>query len=151
VRFDRLAAGRQGLTVNDLQDRLHSLVEGTPVGIVVEDGRRVPLVMRGNDELRVSAVRLQNQVLQTPAGNSVTLAQLARIERSEPRDVDAGNGHAGEDGALRQCRGLGERQGGGDGHGHKGRSCHQIAFHQGTSLRMAMARNGPVPAPVRQG
>jgi len=92
VRFDRLAAGRQGLTVNDLQDRLHSLVEGTPVGIVVEDGRRVPLVMRGNDELRDSAVRLQNQVLQTPAGNSVTLAQLARIERSEgPVKVDREN------------------------------------------------------------
>jgi cobalt-zinc-cadmium resistance protein CzcA len=48
--------------------------------------------MRGNDELRDSAVRLQNQVLQTPAGNSVTLAQLARIERSEgPVTVDREN------------------------------------------------------------
>ncbi|MBU3694897.1 MAG: efflux RND transporter permease subunit [Rhodocyclaceae bacterium] len=92
VRFDRLAAGRQGLSVNDLQDRLHSLVEGAQTGIVLEGGRRVPLVMRGADDLRQSAARLEGQVLETPAGNSVTLAQLTRIERSEgPVKVDREN------------------------------------------------------------
>lgn len=92
VRFDRLAAGRQGLTVNDLQDRLHSLVEGAQTGIVIEQGRRVPLVMRGDETLRQSPARLGEQVLQTPGGSSLTLAQLAQIERSEgPVKVDREN------------------------------------------------------------
>lgn len=92
VRFDRLAAGRQGLTVNDLQDRLHSLVEGAQTGIVIEQGRRVPLVMRGDETLRQSPARLGEQVLQTPGGASLTLAQLAQIERSEgPVKVDREN------------------------------------------------------------
>ena len=92
VRFDRLAAGRQGLTVNDLQDRLHSLIEGAQTGIVIEQGRRVPLVMRGDETLRQSPARLGEQVLQTPGGASLTLAQLAQIERSEgPVKVDREN------------------------------------------------------------
>jgi cobalt-zinc-cadmium resistance protein CzcA len=92
VRFDRLAAGRQGLTVNALQDRLHSLIEGAQTGIVIEQGRRVPLIMRGDETLRQSPARLGEQVLQTPGGASLTLAQLAQIERSEgPVMVDREN------------------------------------------------------------
>lgn len=92
VRFDRLAAGRQGLTVNDLQDRLHSLIEGAQTGVVMEEGRRVPLLMRGDDTLRQSPARLGEQLLQTPGGASLTLAQLAQIERSEgPVKVDREN------------------------------------------------------------
>ena len=47
VAVDRLAAGRFGLNVDDIQNDLKALLEGRNVGIVIDQGRRVPVVLRG--------------------------------------------------------------------------------------------------------
>ena len=52
VAVDRLAAGRFGLNVNDIQNDLKALLEGRNVGIVIDQGRRVPVVLRGPESLR---------------------------------------------------------------------------------------------------
>ena len=44
--IDRQAAGRYGMTVESLQDDLRVLVEGQRVGTVIEQGRRLPLLLR---------------------------------------------------------------------------------------------------------
>ncbi|HEU6455072.1 MAG TPA: CusA/CzcA family heavy metal efflux RND transporter, partial [Roseateles sp.] len=54
INIDRLAAGRLGLNVDDVQNDLKTLLEGRNVGLVIEQGRRVPLLLRGPQDLRNS-------------------------------------------------------------------------------------------------
>ncbi|RME32848.1 MAG: efflux RND transporter permease subunit, partial [Gammaproteobacteria bacterium] len=54
LRVDRLAAGRLGLAVDDLEQDLRALVEGVRLGTVYEGGRRIPLQLRGPETLRAS-------------------------------------------------------------------------------------------------
>ena len=46
----RAAAGKAGLPVDALQDRLRAQIEGVPVGLVIESGRRIPVMLRGLDD-----------------------------------------------------------------------------------------------------
>ena len=92
VQVDRLAAGRFGLNVEDVQNSLRSLLEGRIAGTVIEGGRRVPLLIRGpgslqNDPDAFAAIRIT-----TPDGHSLPLASVARIERIDgPVKVDREN------------------------------------------------------------
>ena len=52
VRIDRQAAGRHGLDVAAVQDELRGQLEGMPAGTVLEEQRRVPVLVRG--ETRVA-------------------------------------------------------------------------------------------------
>jgi cobalt-zinc-cadmium resistance protein CzcA len=80
VAIDRQAAGRLGLTVEQIQNDLRALVEGQRAGVVMQDARRVPLVVRGGDDLRLSPERFAQLRLPTPGGQSVALSQLAQLE-----------------------------------------------------------------------
>ncbi len=92
IAVDRLAAGRLGLNVDDIQNDLKALLEGRTVGTVIEQGRRTPLVMRGPDSLRVSPADFEALRLALPSGGSVPLASVARIERIDgPVKVDREN------------------------------------------------------------
>jgi cobalt-zinc-cadmium resistance protein CzcA len=99
VEVDRLAAGRLGFNIEALQSSLKSLVEGQPVGLVVEPGRRTPIVLRGgdgNNGVRDSVERFSELRIALPGdnagGKTVPLAELARIERLEgPVKVDREN------------------------------------------------------------
>ncbi|WP_234086221.1 efflux RND transporter permease subunit [Azonexus sp. R2A61] len=92
VRIDRLAAGRLGLPVNEVQQVLKSLLEGQRAGVVIEDGRRVPLVLRGPARLRDAPAEFAALRLTLPDGGSVPLAEVARIERVDgPVKVDREN------------------------------------------------------------
>ena len=57
VALDRQALGRLGLSVEQVQNDLRTLVEGQRAGVVMQDARRVPLVVRGGDDLRMSPER----------------------------------------------------------------------------------------------
>ncbi|MEW6131954.1 MAG: CusA/CzcA family heavy metal efflux RND transporter [Pseudomonadota bacterium] len=81
IDIDRLAAGRFGLNVDDIQNDLRALVEGRQLGVVVEPGRRTPLLLRGADSLRNSAAAFAGLRITTPAGESVPLSALAHIRR----------------------------------------------------------------------
>ena len=92
IVVDRLAAGRAGLNVNDVQNDLKALLEGRQVGTVIEQGRRVPVILRGPAGLRRSPADFAALRLALPGGGSVPLATVARIERVDgPVKVDREN------------------------------------------------------------
>ena len=91
VAVDRLAAGRLGLDVDALQSSLKSLVEGQPVGLVIEPGRRTPLTIRG-DGADGGVEAFSTLRVATPGGGTVPLAQVAKIERVDgPVKIDREN------------------------------------------------------------
>jgi len=83
LKVDRLAAGRLGLDVATLEDSLRTQVEGIEVGTVYEGARRTPLIVRGPRELRDSAAVFGALQLTTADVQSVPLASLVDLQRSE--------------------------------------------------------------------
>ncbi|MCC7412371.1 MAG: efflux RND transporter permease subunit [Gammaproteobacteria bacterium] len=81
--FDRLAIGRVGLSVDAVARVLRAMVEGDDLGIVYENDRRTPLIVRGDADLRASAPQLANLKLTLDDGRQVPLASLARLQRVE--------------------------------------------------------------------
>jgi cobalt-zinc-cadmium resistance protein CzcA len=89
VVVDRLMAGRFGLSVEDVAAALRAQVEGQPLGLVLEGGRRTPLVMRGADEVRMSPALFAGVHLTLPNGESVPLSAVANLKRiAGPVKVD---------------------------------------------------------------
>jgi cobalt-zinc-cadmium resistance protein CzcA len=92
VEVDRLAAGRMGLNVGEVQDALRTEVEGSVVGIVLEQGRRTPLLLRGPEGVRDSAALFGGVTLTLESGRTVPLADVARLRRVDgPVKVDHEN------------------------------------------------------------
>ncbi len=96
VEIDRLAAGRLGLPIEDVQNALKTLVEGLPAGLVVEPGRRTPVLLRGGPDYKTSVERFADLRLSLPGEGAnvrtVPLSQVAKIERVEgPVKVDREN------------------------------------------------------------
>jgi cobalt-zinc-cadmium resistance protein CzcA len=93
VAIDRLAAGRLGLNVDDIGNTLRSQIEGQQLGIVIEDGRRIPLVMRGTSDIQRSPALFAALTLPLPNGQSAPLSAVAKLERVDgPVKVDRENG-----------------------------------------------------------
>jgi cobalt-zinc-cadmium resistance protein CzcA len=81
VVVDRLAAGRYGLSVEDVQDALRVQIEGQRAGTVIAGGKRIPILLRGPDGVRVSPAEFAALRISTADGQSVPLQSLARLER----------------------------------------------------------------------
>ena len=81
VIVDRLAAGRFGLSVEDVQDALRAQIEGQRAGLVIEGNRRVPILLRGPDRVKLSPAEFANLRLTAPDGSSVPLQSVARLVR----------------------------------------------------------------------
>jgi len=93
VVIDRLAAGRLGLSVDDISNSLRTQVEGRLLGTVIEEGRRTPLLVRGDAEVQQSPALFAALTLPLANGQSVPLAVVARLERTDgPVKVDRENG-----------------------------------------------------------
>jgi cobalt-zinc-cadmium resistance protein CzcA len=93
--LDRASIGRAGLAIEDVQDDLRTLVEGRPAGVVIEEGRRLPLLLRGPQGGSDGLTPDLFSQLSLPAagGRSLPLTQLAHIERTEgPVKIDRENG-----------------------------------------------------------
>lgn len=82
VVVDRAAAGRLGLSVEDVQDALRQQVEGERAGSVIENNWRVPVLIRGPDNLRSSPGDFSQLQLVTPDGTAVPLTSVAKLERN---------------------------------------------------------------------
>ena len=89
VAVDRQAAGRYGLSVEDVQDALRAQIEGQRVGTVIDGNRRIPIVLRGPDAVKVSPAEFASLSIMSSNGQSVPLQTLARLEReSGPVKID---------------------------------------------------------------
>ena len=93
VVIDRLAAGRLGLSVDDISNSLRTQVEGRLLGTVIEEGRRTPLLLRGDAEVQQSPALFAALTLPLANGQNVPLSVVARLERADgPVKVDRENG-----------------------------------------------------------
>lgn len=94
VRIDRVAAGRLGLSVAEINRLLQSQLEGRLLGIVLEGPRRTPVLLRGNQVVRESAVDFSQLRLSLPQGGSVPLTSVAQVVREEgPVKIDRERGN----------------------------------------------------------
>jgi cobalt-zinc-cadmium resistance protein CzcA len=80
---DRMAAGRLGVSVDSLEQTLRAQVEGLRLGTVYQDARRIPLLLRGPEELRNSPAVFANLRVTLPDGGTTSLGNLVRLERTE--------------------------------------------------------------------
>jgi len=80
---DRQTIGRLGLSVDRIEDLLRAQLEGLPVGTVYRDIRRIPLLIRGTEQVGQAAPRFLNLEVPLPGGGSVVLRQLVHVERVE--------------------------------------------------------------------
>jgi Cu(I)/Ag(I) efflux system membrane protein CusA/SilA len=80
VDIDRIAAGRYGLNVKDVQDIVGSAVGGMTVSYTVEGLERYPINLRYPQDFRDSLQSLRGLPLVTPTGANVTLADVARVD-----------------------------------------------------------------------
>ena len=89
VLIDRLAAGRYGLSVEDIQDALRVQIEGQRAGVVIEGNRRIPILLRGQDGIRISPAEFSAMRITTTDGQSIPLQSLATLDRYEgPVKID---------------------------------------------------------------
>lgn len=83
IDIDRLAIGNFGLNVNEVQELLKTALEGSQIGIVIQDGRRNPIIVRGENNFRDSITAFSSMLIALPNGKSIPLSALAKIERVE--------------------------------------------------------------------
>jgi heavy metal efflux system protein len=93
IKIDRLAAGRLGFSMTEIETILRAQLEGKPLGVVQEAQKRTPVLIRGSEALRVSPSDFGNLMLTLPNSTNVPLSAVARIERAEgPVKIDRERG-----------------------------------------------------------
>ena len=80
VVVDPVAAGRNGLSVSDVQDELRAQIDGIRAGTVIEPGARTPILVRGGDEVRLSEQRFRLMRIALPDGSDIPLSSVARLD-----------------------------------------------------------------------
>jgi cobalt-zinc-cadmium resistance protein CzcA len=83
VEVDRLAAGRYGLSVDDVAGFLRAHLEGEVLGVVQEGLRRTPLVLRAGENVRASPALFESLRIPLDSGAAVPLKEVARLARVE--------------------------------------------------------------------
>ncbi len=92
VEIDRLAAGRMGLSVDDIGAALRSQLEGKTLGVVLEGARRTPVLLRGEDNVRTSPTLFSQLTLALPNGENVPISTVAKLQRvNGPVKIDREN------------------------------------------------------------
>lgn len=81
VDIDRVAAGRVGMPVSDLQDMMRAQVEGVHAGIVADGVRRVPIVMKGEGARNLTPQAFADLVYRAPSGQLVRASDVAHVSQ----------------------------------------------------------------------
>ncbi|MBU0555303.1 MAG: CusA/CzcA family heavy metal efflux RND transporter [Alphaproteobacteria bacterium] len=91
--IDRVAAGRLGMPINDLQDMMRAGVEGVRAGVVAQDNRRIPIVVRADGGTTRSVQAFADLLYRAPSGQLVRLSDVAAVNRVEgPVKLEHENG-----------------------------------------------------------
>ncbi|TIX49234.1 efflux RND transporter permease subunit [Alteraurantiacibacter aquimixticola] len=77
--IDRVAAGRLGMPVTELQDMMRAQVEGMRAGVVAEGNRRIPIVVRGEGRMADTPQAFADQLYQSPSGQLVRASDVAGV------------------------------------------------------------------------
>ena len=83
INVNRIRAGQMGLDADQLQRRLRSELEGMPLGSIIEQSARVPLMLRFDNPVGDGVAQLRNNLITLEDGRAVPLSQVARVERIE--------------------------------------------------------------------
>lgn len=83
VAVDAAAAGRHGLSVDAIETLLRAQIEGTRVGTIHREGRRLALTLKGPEALRLTPSLLDSLPIALPDGKSLPLSTVATLERIE--------------------------------------------------------------------
>ncbi len=78
IDVDRVAAGRVGMPVNDLQDMMRANVDGERAGTVTDGNRRVPIVLKGQGGMN-GVQGFIDQPYRTPTGQIVRASDVATV------------------------------------------------------------------------
>jgi len=90
---NRIAIGRYGLSVVELQDFVAAAVGGTSIGKIYEGDRRFELVIRLPEEIRRDINGLNELPISLPNGGYVPLMELASLELVDaPNQISRENG-----------------------------------------------------------
>ena len=87
VDLDRAAIARYGLNVADVREAIETGVGGMQATEVIDGRRRFPIVVRLAASFRSTPEAVQQTLIRTPAGGTVTLAQVARVQTVEGAEV----------------------------------------------------------------
>ena len=79
IRADRTALAQYGMSVGDMAEAIDVAFNGEVVSQVLEEGKTFDLVVRFPEEMRTGREAIGNVMFDTPTGQRVPLAQLARI------------------------------------------------------------------------
>ena len=77
--LDRTAAGRFGMPIDHLLDALRAQLEGLPAGVIIDGQRRIPVMIRGAEDVRANPALFKDLRLRTPAGTVARLSDMAAI------------------------------------------------------------------------
>jgi cobalt-zinc-cadmium resistance protein CzcA len=89
IKVDRLAAGRMGLSISQINQILQVQLEGKALGVVQEGNRRTPVQLRGSQQMRFSSADFAQMQLTLPNGTHIPLSSVAQLERTEgPVKID---------------------------------------------------------------
>ena len=93
VKPKRVALGRYGLNVSDLQDWVSAAVGGESAGIMYEGDRRFELIVRLPETLRRDVNRLKYLPVPLPNGDYVPLEEVATLDIAPaPAQISRENG-----------------------------------------------------------
>lgn len=79
VQIDRVAAGRYGLNINDVQALVSGAIGGENVAETVEGLARFPINLRYPREWRDTPEKLVQLPILTPSGQQITLGSVAKV------------------------------------------------------------------------
>jgi len=77
LTINRLAAGRLGLNVEEIEQILRAQIEGLSAGIVQEGIRKTPLILKGVS----NSANFASLQIALPSGKSVPLSTVAKLEK----------------------------------------------------------------------
>jgi len=93
IDLDRPAIARYGLNVADVREAIETGIGGTTSTEIVDGRRRIPVVVRLASPYRATPEAVSQTLIRTPAGGTVTLSQVARVQTVEgPEVVNHENG-----------------------------------------------------------
>lgn len=93
VDVDRSAIARYGLNVADVREAVETGIGGMAATQVIDGRRRFPVVVRLEAPYRSTPEAIGSTLIRTPAGGTVTLSQVARLNTVEgPEVVNHENG-----------------------------------------------------------